>query len=97
MSFRNLTLALILAVTKGCFAGYAAYAAVTEGEQCTAFIQTAHPGVGVTIPYGSVYRSLGEAQNDALNRCNQTNLAKEGWGPYCRTWCVPVDRQKTAD
>jgi hypothetical protein len=46
----------------------------------------------VTVPNGAVFRSLGEARKDALNRCSLTNLAEEGWGATCQTWCVPVDR-----
>jgi hypothetical protein len=96
MSFRNSTLALTLAVAGACFAGSVAHAAVSEGEQCSAFIETVRPGVHVTVPLGAVYRSLGEARQDALNRCSLTNLAEEGWGQLCRAWCVPVDRQKAA-
>jgi hypothetical protein len=96
MSFRNSTLALTLAVAGACFAGSVAHASVFEGEQCSAHIQTAHPGIDVTVPDGAVFRSLGEARNDALNRCSLTNLAEEGWGASCQTWCVPVDRQKAA-
>jgi hypothetical protein len=94
MSFRNSTLALALAVA-GAFAGSVAHAAVSDGEQCAAFIETARPGGDVTVPYGAVYRRPGEARKDALNRCSLTNLAEEGWGP-CQTWCIPVDHQKTA-
>lgn len=97
MSLRNSTVALTLAVAGACFAGSVAHAAVSEGEQCSAFIETAHPGIDVTVPDGAVYRSLGEARNDALTRCSRTNLAEEGWGTLCQTWCVPVDLQKTAN
>jgi hypothetical protein len=97
MSFRNSTLALTLAVAGACFAGSMAHAAVSEGEQCSAFIETARPGVDVTVPEGAIYRGLEEARKDALNRCSLTNLAEEGWGALCRTSCVPVDRQKTGD
>ena len=93
MSIRNPTLAL--AVAAACFAGSLAHAAVSEGQQCSAHIQTARPGVDVTVPYGAVYRSLGQARKDALNRCSLTNVAQEGWGQLCQTWCVPVDRQST--
>jgi hypothetical protein len=96
MSFRNPTLAPTLAVAGAYFAGSIAHAAVSEGEQCSAFIETARPGVDATVPNGPVYRSLGEARKDALNRCSLTNLAEEGWGALCQTWCVPIDRQKTA-
>ena len=94
MSFRNSTLAL--AVAGACFASSLSHAAVYEGEQCSAFIETSRPGVDVTVPYGAVYRSLGQARKDALNRCTLTNLAEEGWGQLCQTWCVPVDRQSAA-
>ncbi len=97
MSFHKSTLTLTLAVAGACFAGSIANAAITEGEQCTAFIMTARPGEHVTVPYGKVYSSLGEAQKDALERCSQTNLGEDGWAPYCRTWCVPSDPQKTAE
>ena len=90
MSFRNSTLALTLAVAGACFAGSAAHASVFEGEPCSAHIQTAHPGIDVTVSNGAVFRSLGEAREDALNRCSLTNLA---WGAMCQTWCIPVDRQ----
>ena len=96
MTFRNSTLALTLAVAGACFAGSVAHASVFEGEQCSAHIQTAHPGIDVTVPNGAVFRSLGEAKKDALNRCSLTNLAEEGWGELCQTWCVPVDRQNAA-
>jgi hypothetical protein len=92
MSFRNSTLALTLAVAGACFAGSGDHASVFEGEQCSAHIMTAHPGINVTVPDGAVFRSLGEARNDALNRCSRTILAEEGWGSLCETWCVPVDR-----
>jgi hypothetical protein len=59
----------------------------TEGEQCLAFIETGRPGGDTSVPYGDVFQTLNEAQQDALNRCSLTNLAQEGWGP-CRTWCV---------
>jgi len=62
-----------------------------QGRLCTAFIETARPGGNITVPYGEVYRTLAQARRDALNRCNQTNLAQEGWGP-CKTWCEQVDR-----
>src|SRR5450432_3486588 len=42
------------------------------------------PGGDASVPYGGVFQSLNEAQQDALNRCSLTNLAQEGWGP-CRT------------
>ena len=90
MSFRIATLAL--SVAGACFAGSAAHAAVSDGEQCSAFIETSHPGVDATVPYGAVYASLQEARKDALNRCSLTNVAEEGWGQLCKTWCVPVDR-----
>ncbi|SRR5271165_1814227 len=97
MSFRNSTLALTLAVAGAYFASFVAHASVFEGEQCSAYIETARPGVDVTVPYGAVFRGLGEARKDALNRCSLTNLAEEGWGALCQSWCVPVDRQRTAD
>jgi hypothetical protein len=62
-----------------------------QGRLCAAFIETARPGGNVTVPYGDVYRTLTAARRDALNRCGQTNLAQEGWGP-CRTWCEQVAR-----
>jgi hypothetical protein len=62
----------------------------TEGEQCLAFIMTSRPGGDASVPYGGVFRTLNEAQQDALNRCSLTNLAQEGWGP-CRTWCVKAN------
>jgi hypothetical protein len=62
----------------------------TEGEQCLAFIMTSRPGGDASVPYGGVFQSLNEAQQDALNRCSLTNLAQEGWGP-CRTWCVKAN------
>lgn len=92
MSFRNPILALTLALAGAGFAGPLAHAALSEGEQCSAFIETSRPGVDVTVPDGAVYPSLGKARKDALNRCNLTNLAEEGWGSLCRTWCAPVDR-----
>ena len=92
MSFRNRRLALTLAIAAACFGGPVAHAAIFPGEQCSAFIQTSHPGVDATVPYGAVYGSLGEAREDALNRCSLTNVAQEGWGQLCQTWCVPVDR-----
>jgi hypothetical protein len=96
MSSRNSTLSQTLAVAGACFAGTVAHAAASEDEQCSAFIETARPGVNVIVPYGAFYRSLGQARKDALNRCRLTNLAEEGWGPLCRTRCVSVDHQKTA-
>ena len=68
------------------------HASVFEGEQCSAHIMTGHPGINVTVPSGAVFRSQEEARKDALNRCSLTNLAEEGWGATCQTWCVPVDR-----
>jgi hypothetical protein len=62
----------------------------TEGERCLAFIMTSRPGGAASVPYGDVFQTLKEAQQDALNRCSLTNLAQEGWGP-CRTWCVKAD------
>jgi hypothetical protein len=59
----------------------------THGEQCLAFIETGRPGGDTSVPYGDVFQTLDEAQQDALNRCSLTNLVQEGWGP-CRTWCV---------
>ncbi len=59
----------------------------TQGEQCLAFIETGRPGGDTSVPYGDVFQTLDEAQQDALNRCSLTNLVQEGWGP-CRTWCV---------
>ena len=97
MSFRDSTLALTLAVAGACFAGSVAHASVFEGEQCSAHVMTGHPGINVTVPNGAVFRSLEEARNDALVRCSLTNLAEEGWGTTCQTWCVPVDRQRIAD
>jgi hypothetical protein len=104
MSFRNSSLALtkrlsaatfiVAAVAGTCFEVSAAHAAVARGEQCSAFIETARPGVDVTVPYGPVYQSLAKARQDAFSRCSLTNLAEEGWGP-CRTWCVPVDSRTT--
>jgi hypothetical protein len=61
-----------------------------EGEQCLAFIMTSRPGGDASVPYGGVFQSLNEAQQDALNRCSLTNLAQEGWGP-CRTWCLKAN------
>jgi hypothetical protein len=61
-----------------------------EGEQCLAFILTGRPGGATSVPYGDVFQSLKEAQQDALNRCSLTNLVQEGWGP-CRTWCVKAN------
>ena len=78
MSFRNPTLVLALAVAGAILADSVAQAAVSEGEQCSAFIETSRPGVDVTVPNGAVYRSLGEARKEALNRCSLTNLAEEG-------------------
>jgi hypothetical protein len=62
----------------------------TEGEQCLAFIETGRPGGDTSVPYGDVFQTLKEAQEDALNRCSLTNLVQEGWGP-CRTWCVKAN------
>jgi hypothetical protein len=62
----------------------------TEGERCLAFIMTSRPGGAASVPYGDVFQTLKEAQQDALNRCSLTNLVQEGWGP-CRTWCVKAD------
>ena len=95
MSFRNSTLALTLTIAGACFADSVAHASVFEGEQCSAHIM-GHPGINTTVPNGAVFRSLGEAKKDALNRCSLTNLAEEGWGELCQTWCVPVDRQNAA-
>ena len=92
MSFRTSTLTLTLAIAGACFAGPIAHAAVSAGEQCSAFIDTSHPGVDVTVPYGAVHRSLANARNEAMDRCSLTNVAEEGWGQLCQTWCVPVDR-----
>jgi hypothetical protein len=95
MSVRNSGLALLIAAA--CFPVSGAHAAVllprldATGEQCSAFIETARPGVDVTVPDGAVYRSLAQARQDALNRCSLTNLAEAGWGP-CHTSCVPLDR-----
>jgi long-subunit fatty acid transport protein len=58
MTFRNSTLALTLAVAGACFAGSVAHASIFEGEQCSAHIQTAHPGIDVTVSNGAVFRSL---------------------------------------
>jgi hypothetical protein len=89
MSFRNSTLALTLAVAGACFAVSVAHASVFEGEQCSAHIQTAHPGIDVTVSNGAVFRSLGEARKDAPNRCSLTNLAEEGWGRCARHGVFP--------
>jgi hypothetical protein len=62
----------------------------TEGAQCLAFIETSRPGGDASVPYGDVFQTLKEAQQDALNRCSLTNLVQEGWGP-CRTWCVKAN------
>jgi hypothetical protein len=62
----------------------------TEGEQCLAFIETSRPGGDASVPYGDVFQTLKEAQQDALNRCSLTNLVQEGWGP-CQTWCVKAN------
>ncbi len=62
---------------------------VSQDEKCTAFIETSRPGGAVSVPYGNVYRTLADARKDALNRCSQTTLAQDGWGP-CRSWCVGV-------
>jgi hypothetical protein len=62
----------------------------TEAEQCLAFIMTSRPGGDASVPYGGVFQTLSDAQQDALNRCSLTNLAQEGWGP-CRTWCVKAN------
>jgi hypothetical protein len=103
MSIRNSTLALTLAVALASFGDSVAHAAHeaasrpgldAEGGQCLAFIMTSRPGGEANVPYGTVYRSLEKARQDALNRCSLTNLAEEGWGP-CRTWCVPAERQET--
>jgi hypothetical protein len=64
---------------------------VAYGDECTAFIQTSRPGGAASVPYGNVYRTLAEAQKDALDRCSLTTLAQDGWGP-CRTWCTEVGR-----
>jgi hypothetical protein len=32
---------------------------------------------------------VGKAQQKALKCCNWTNLAQEGWGRLCETWCIP--------
>ena len=60
----------------------------TGGDRCLAFIMTNQPGADASVPYGGVFPTLAEAQQDALNRCSQTNVAEEGWGQACRTWCV---------
>lgn len=65
-------------------------ASSSEGEQCLAFILTGRPGGATSVPYGDVFQTLKEAQQDALNRCSLTNLVQEGWGP-CRTWCVKAN------
>jgi hypothetical protein len=62
----------------------------SEGEQCLAFILTGRPGGATSVPYGDVFQILKKAKQDAINRCSQTNLVQEGWGP-CRTWCVKAN------
>jgi hypothetical protein len=63
---------------------------VSRGDKCMAFIQTTRPGIDVSVPYGNVYPTLAEAREEAANRCSQTSLAQDGWGP-CKTWCVKVN------
>ena len=92
MSPHRSILVLMLTVGEAFFAGSVARAGVSAGERCSAFIQSSAPGVAVTVPFGAVYPSLGEARKDALKRCHQTNKAKEGWGKLCHAQCVPVDR-----
>jgi hypothetical protein len=60
------------------------------GDECAGFIESARPGVSATVPYGGAYRSVAQARQDALRRCAQTNLAQEGWGSLCNTWCVQI-------
>ena len=92
MFFRNSMLALTLGVAGTCFAGSVAHSAGSVGEQCSAFIETDRPGVDVTVPYGAVHRSLAKARREAFDRCSLTEVAEEGWGQLCRTWCIPADR-----
>ena len=63
---------------------------VAAGDECLAFIESDRPGVSASVPYGSAYRSLATARQDALRRCRQTNSAQEGWGGLCDTWCVQI-------
>jgi len=63
---------------------------VAAGGKCLAFIESDRPGVSASVPYGSAYRSLATARQDALRRCRQTNSAQEGWGGLCDTWCVQI-------
>jgi hypothetical protein len=63
---------------------------VAAGDECAAFIESARPGASASVPYGRAYRTLTKARQDALRRCEQTNLAQEGWGSLCNTWCVPI-------
>jgi hypothetical protein len=60
----------------------------SAGDQCMGFIMTGRPGGDAGVPYGADYATLAEAEQDALNRCDQTNLAEEGWSEACKTWCV---------
>lgn len=84
-----LTLMSTAAVCAVASATPAAAQDTVTGERCMAFIQTGHPGGAVSVPYGNVYRTLADARKDAVNRCSQTTLAQEGWGP-CRSWCLGV-------
>lgn len=61
----------------------------TGGDQCMGFIMTGRPGGDAGVPYGTVYPTLEEAEQDAIYRCSQTNLAEEeGWVEVCKTWCI---------
>ena len=62
---------------------------LTGGGQCMGFIMTGRPGGDAGVPYGAHYPILAEAEQDAINRCSQTNLAKEeGSAEVCKTWCI---------
>jgi hypothetical protein len=63
---------------------------IATGDECLAFIESARPGVSASVPYGAAYNSLAKARQDALARCRQTNLAQEGWGGLCDTWCARI-------
>jgi hypothetical protein len=63
---------------------------VAAGDECAAFIESARPGVSASVPYGRAYRSFAKARDNALSRCRRTNLAQEGWGSLCDTWCVQI-------
>ena len=62
------------------------------GYECSAAIQTGRPGINVSVPGGTIFRSLASAREDALTRCYHTSLGEEGWAPLCKAFCNRVEK-----